>query len=480
MEIDGMTSATVAGKPREAASDSSWAPDIRKSEGPVYLAIARAIAADIQSGRLAPGARLPPQRALAERLGIDFTTVSRGYAEARQRGLIEGKVGQGTYVRARAPVSRPSPAGGRLVDMSMNLPPQFDDPALTARMWKDIAALEADGGVGLLLRYVEVGGSEPDRQAAARWLSKRLPGIPLERVLIGPGAQSSLLALTTLLAVPEDTILTEALTYPGFRALAAHLRIRLVGLAMDAQGIDPDAFEAACRRHNPKALYCTPTLHNPTTATMTIERRNAIIAVARRHGVPIIEDDAYGFVPSKSPPPLAALAPEITYYVGGLAKCLSPALRIAYLAVPDPRKAARITAALRATAAMASPLTSAIATRWIEEGTAEAVLSAVRAEAAARQEAAVRILPSGMFAAQPESFHLWLSLPAPWTRAEFATRLQATGVGAVISDAFSLDKPPEALRISLGAAKSRNDVIRGLEAIADLLSEPPALSSMVV
>src|SRR5262249_30577365 len=148
-------------------------------------------------------------------------------------------------------------------------------------------------------------------------------------------------------------------------------------------------------------------------------------------------------------PPIATLAPELTYYVSTLAKCLSPALRIAYLVVPGSRKAGRVAAALRATAAMASPLTAGIATPWIENGTANAVLSAIRAEAVARQRDAARIMPAGFAATQPESFHLWLSLKAPWTRGEFASRLRSQATGVVISDAFAVGTPPEAIRISL-------------------------------
>jgi DNA-binding transcriptional MocR family regulator len=459
----------------------TWTPAVSKSGGPVYLAIADAIEADIREGRLQPGTRLPPQRALAERLGIDFTTVTRAYSEARNRGLVEGRVGQGTYVRAQRPVSVSAPAvAGGAVDMSMNLPPQFDDAALAQRMWRGISSIEQSGGLGLLMRYQEAGGAAADREAGAVWLRQRLPGISRERVLVCPGAQGALLAVTSMLAGPHDVILAEALTYPGFRALAAHLRIHVVGLPMDREGIEPDAFETACRQAKPKALYCTPTLHNPTTATMSLERRTAIAEIARRHGVPIIEDDAYGFIPNVSPAPLAALAPELTYHVSGVAKWLSPALRVAYLAVPDNRLALRAAAAIRATAALASPLTAAIASRWIEDGTASAVLKAIRAEAAARQKEAARILPAGSFAAQPEGFHLWLTLAAPWTRAQFSARLRPAGVGVVVSDAFALGAPPEAVRVGLGAAPTRSDVVRGLEAIAELLNQSPVVSSFVV
>lgn len=160
--------------------DVSWVPALGRAGGPLYLAIADEIAADIAAGRLEDGVRLPPQRALAAALGIDFTTVSRAYNEARRRGLVEGRVGQGTYVTARRRSAvRPSSGGlaggllGSLVDMSMNLPPLFDDPALSEKMWADVAALD-QRGPELLMRYQPVGGAERDRAAGAAWLKPRL------------------------------------------------------------------------------------------------------------------------------------------------------------------------------------------------------------------------------------------------------------------------------------------------------------------
>lgn len=460
-------------------NQASWTPVIRKSDGPVYLAIADALSADIASGRLAGGFRLPPQRTLADALGIDFTTVSRAYAEARKRGLIDGRVGQGTYVRARRPAEGRTVSTG-LVDMSMNLPPRFDDPALVARMWDGIADLRADDGLGLLLRYQEAGGTGRDRAAGTRWLSPRLGVVPAERLLVCPGAQGALLVLAGVLAGPGETICTEALTYPGFRSLAAHLRINLVGVPIDEHGLIPEGFESACREHKPKALYCTPTLHNPTTATVPLDRREALIEIARRHQVPIIEDDAYGALPAAPVPPLAALAPDLVYHVAGLAKCLSPALRVAYLVLPDGRSAARVAGAIRATASMASPLTAAIATRWIEDGTADAVLAAIREESRRRQAIASAILPPGSCQADPQGFHAWLRLAGPWTRGEFTARLRSAGIGAVASDAFAITSPPEAVRLGLGAAANRDDLGDSLHIVADLLSQSPSVSSMVV
>ncbi|MDE1150227.1 MAG: PLP-dependent aminotransferase family protein [Azospirillaceae bacterium] len=464
-----------------------WKPVVSKAAGPVYLAIADAIAADVAAGRLAPGTRLPPQRTLADQLGIDFTTVSRAYAEARRRGLVEGKVGQGTYIRAvaaaaLAPAARSTLAAGNggMVDMSMNLPPRFTDAALAAELWSTVSALETGGGLDLLMRYQEPGGSVRDRAAGVAWLSGRLPGATVERTLVCPGAQGALLATLGVLAAPGDTVLVEPLSYPGLLSLAAHLRLRCLAVPSDAAGPLPDAFRAMCGTHTPRVFYTNPTLQNPTSLTIPLARRQALADIARAQGVMIVEDDAYGALPRQPVPPFAALAPDIVYHIAGLAKCLAPALRIAYLVAPDTRAAARLAGSLRATAAMASPLTAALATRWIEDGTAHRVLDAIRDEARARQHLAAGILPPDAVTADPEGFHLWLRLSLPWTRGEFAARLRTVGIGVVASDAFAQANPPEAVRLGLGAPASRDDLVLGLRIVADLLDQPPALSSLVV
>lgn len=451
----------------------AWAAGVSKADRPVYAAIVAAMAAAITDGRLNVGDRLPPQRTLARALGVDLTTVTRAYSEAALRHLVEARVGQGTFV-AKTHVSARAPVRGA-ADMSMNLPPLFDDPALTHRMWSAAGAIERTGGLPLLLGYQDAGGSAADRAAGTQWLRHRLPDVTEDRVCVAAGAQGSLLALTTLLAQRGDVVCAEALTYPGLRALAAHLGVKVVGLAMDAEGLLPDAFDAACRAHAPKALYCTPTLNNPTTATMSEARRAAVAEVARRHGVAIVEDDAYGRLPADGPPPLAAFAPELTWYVGGVAKALSPALRIAYVAAPDARRATRLSGALRASVGMASPLTAAIATRWIGEGTDLAVLAALRRETEVRFALVRQILGGHAFAGRPDAFHVWLPLPAGWNRGAFSARLGARGVGVVMSDAFAtLADPPEAVRLSLGAPETRRDLAAALRQVRELLDQDPA------
>jgi DNA-binding transcriptional MocR family regulator len=456
---------------------TDWAPDLSARDKPHYLAIADAIADDIRSGRLAAAERLPPQRALARRLDLDFTTVARGYVEAQKRGLIESVVGRGTFVRASARRRHgPMALHPEIVDLSMNLPPEPDDPELLDRMQDGFEAVGRD--LVYLMRYQGFGGVEADKDAASKWLSRRALVPTQDRLFISPGAHPALLGILSLLAKAGDTILSEAITYPGARSIAAQLGLRLVGLPMDDEGVDADAFAQACERHSPKAIYLNPTLLNPTTHTISLPRRVAIAAIARRFGVPIVEDDPYGFLPTNGPQPFALLAPELTWHVAGLAKCMGAGLRIAYVVVPDARAGWLFASAVRTATVMASPVTVALATRWILDGTGESLLAAVRRESIERQRLAAAILPPGLCRADPVAFHLWVSLPVPWTRSAFVGHMRATGVGVVASDAFATDAPPpEAVRVCLGGPADRASVRGALEFMAHALTEQPALAS---
>jgi DNA-binding transcriptional MocR family regulator len=454
-----------------------WTPDLSDTGRPRYLAIADVIADDIKAGRLTGGDRLPPQRKLAQRLAIDFTTVARGYVEAQRRGLVEARVGQGTFVRGKArDAVLTRPARTEAVDLSMNLPPEPTDPDLIERMNAGLTEVARD--LVALLRYQGFGGSRADKDAASAWLSRRAMVPSQERIFVTPGAHPAIAGILALLAKPGDVILCEALTYPGVRSIAAQQGLTLVGLPMDDDGIDPDALAKACDALRPKALYLNPTLQNPTTITVPPARRAAIVAVARRHELPIIEDDAYGFIPAHGPPPLASIAPDITWHIAGLAKCIGAGLRAAYVVAPDARSGWPFAAVLRANNVMASPLTVALATRWIEDGTADSILRFIRRETEARQKLAQSLLPEGSFRADPLSFNLWVPLPKPWTRSAFIGHMRSTRIGIVASDAFTvLGEPSEAVRVCLGGPAKREQIATALDFMAHALTESPTLVS---
>ena len=455
---------------------TDWLPDLTRSDKPRYIAIADLIAEDVRSGRLSAGDRLPPQRKLASKLAIDFTTVARGYVEAQRRGLIESRVGQGTFVRgAMRGNAIDGAARENIVDLSMNLPPEPTDPDLVGRMRDGCAEVARD--LVFLLRYQGFGGTHADKDAASAWLGRRALVPKQERIFVVPGAHPAIMGILSLLAKPGESVLCEAITYPGVRSIAAQLGLELIGLPMDRDGIDPDAMAHACETRKPKAIYLNPTLQNPTTLTIPEARRAAIVAVARRYRLPIVEDDAYGFIPSHGVHPLAAMAPDITWHIAGLAKCIGAGLRAAYVVVPDAKSGWPFAAALRAANVMASPLTVALATRWIEDGTADMILRFIRTETAARQKMVASILPVGSYRAEPLSFNLWVPLPEPWTRSAFVGHMRATRIGVVASDAFVVaGEPGETVRVCLGGPLSRDRVRSAIEFMAHALSEEPALA----
>ncbi|RYF80371.1 MAG: aminotransferase class I/II-fold pyridoxal phosphate-dependent enzyme [Comamonadaceae bacterium] len=248
-----------------AETPRHWLKRIREGAKPAYILLAELIAEDIHRGVLSVRDPLPTLRELARDLGLNYTTVARGYTEARKRGLIDTHVGIGTVVRGSHP-GLPIRSGTGAA-MSMNSPPEPLQPELLAQMNAAAAAVfgGAPAGIHALLRYQDFGGDHADREAGVQWLRSHLPRCQAGQVLVAPGIHSVLMALMTLLARPGDTVCVESLCYPGIKAMAAQLRIRLQALNMDDEGVLPDAFEHACKTLQPRALICNPTLHNPTT-----------------------------------------------------------------------------------------------------------------------------------------------------------------------------------------------------------------------
>lgn len=446
-----------------------WIPQIGRSGGPRYLAIADAIERDARSGALGPGARLPAQRRLAERLGIDFTTVSRAYSEAQARGLVDSHVGRGTFVRPGGAAPAVDPRRAREHDLLMNMPPEPDDPELLAAMREGLVTVAAN--LVPLLRYQSSVGSEQDRAAAMSWLSVRGMVPNLDRIAVTPGAHATMTAVLSLLAEPGDAVLCEAITYPGVRSIAAKRGLALIGLPGDGDGILPDALDAAITAHRPKALYLNPTLQNPTTRTIPAERRMEIARVMRRHGLPLIEDDAYGFIPPSPPAPIATLAPELTWHIGGLAKCIGAGLRLAFTITPDSRAAYLLGQTVRTMTVMPSPISSALVTRWIEDGTADRIRRFIRAETAARQALAAEILGGFSFESDPHAFNIWFRLPEGAGRADLMGRMAGRAIGIMPSDAFTVVGPPsEYVRVCLGGSITRDQLRDGLMFMSNTLS----------
>jgi DNA-binding transcriptional MocR family regulator len=447
-----------------------WKPEIESLAGPKYLAIAEMLARDIEIGTLGDGDRLPPQRALAEALGVDLTTVTRAYGEAQRLGLIEGDGRRGSFVRSK-PKAATRADTGNPIDPGMNAPPEVPGGSFAEAFGKSATALlrSADGNAAF--QYQPSGGMPSVREAGATLLAGR--GIPAheDSVLVAAGGQHGLHAIFSAELKAGDLLAVPAFVYPGLLSLARRYGVILRIIPTDDQGIDPGALDAACRSEPLRALYLVPTNDNPTTVTMGVDRRKAIAEIADRHGLLVIEDDAYGLLPEAPLPPVASFVPHLTWHIASVSKILSPGLRVAWLRAPDIGKAWRLAADMHETAIMAPPLNAAVVADWVRSGVFDRIVGEVRAEAVARQALVRDCLPAGSYAAQHEGYHLWLKLPADADPVQIAQAIRPHGISAIPGDAFAVDRATvrPALRVSIGASIPRERLERGLRLLGALI-----------
>lgn len=432
--------------------------------------IAATLEAEIRGGRLLPGARLPTHRDLAVRHGVALNTASSAMRLLEVRGLVVGEVGRGSFVRAPGHADTASfrieePSG--VIDLSRNV---MSLPGLADR-FERAARLVLRRERAALADYQPHAGRVADRAAGAAWLSRRgLPDDP-SRVVICAGAQHAVTVALMATTRPGDAIAVEAMSWPGIAASAAALGLQVLPVPMDGDGLRPRALLRLAARHRIAALYCMPSLQNPTGVTMPARRREAVAAIARRFDFRIIEDDAYGFLTEDGPPvlPLAALAPERSWHLRSTSKSFTPGLRTAWMLVPPGQEEAA-TRLIRATIWTAPPLGAAIASLWVGDGTATLLEAEKRCEARARQALARELLPiQASPKSHPASMHLWLDLPRGTAAQELVQRLVTLGVRISPGAAFGISSAPNSVRLALGAPTDRDDLTRALRIVAGAL-----------
>jgi len=417
-----------------------------------YKVVVDAFASDIRAGRLPSGTRLPTHRQLAAREGIALVTASRVYAELEAMGLVSGEQGRGTFVRD---IALPTGHGiyqqsvaADTIDLNFNyssLPGQAD---LLRHALRELAT---SGDLEALLRYQPHRGRPHDRAAVARHLRQRGLAVSAEHVMIVSGAQHGLAATIMATLRAGDVVAADALTYPGFKALARTLRLELAPLPATQHGPDLDALEQLCAERRVRAVYAMPTLHNPLGWVMDAPSRARLVEIARRHDLLIIEDASYAYLVDEPPPPLAALAPEVTVYVSGLSKSVATGLRVGFVAAPVPVVPA-IERAIRVTTWNTPAITTAIACRWLEDGTVSRLEARRRDDARTRQSMARDVLAGLPQISHPSSYFVWLPLPEGARADRIVASLAREHISVSTAEPFATSAPaPQALRLALGS-----------------------------
>ncbi|MCD5992613.1 PLP-dependent aminotransferase family protein [Pseudomonas sp. CDFA 602] len=432
-----------------------------------YKSLVDRFAADIRSGHLPPGSRLPTHRKLATTEGLALVTATRVYAELEAMGLVSGEAGRGTFVRETAlspglGVDQKEVAVG-MIDFNFNYPAL---PGQAELLRKALRQLALSGDLEALLRYQPHAGRLHERAAVACHLHVRGLVVDAGQVLIVNGAQQGLAVAMMALLKPGDVIAADTLTYSGFKVLAETLHLEVLPIPVLENGPDLDALEALCHQRYVKAVYAMPTLHNPLGWVMDAAQRQKLVTIARQHGLLIIEDAAYAFLVENAPAPLAQLAPERTVYVSGLSKSVATGLRVGFVAAPVD-KVHVMERTLRATTWNTPGVMTAIATGWLEDGTVLQLETEKRRDAQARQALAREVLAGVHFLSHHASYFLWLPLPEDARADQVAMALLRQNVAVSTAEPFAIaGSAPHAIRIALGSV-GMEDLRRGLEKVRD-------------
>jgi DNA-binding transcriptional MocR family regulator len=414
---------------------------------PIYQQIARHFRAQIESGRLGPGDRLPPTRDLARQLGIGRISVVSAYAQLQAEGLIAAHAGRGTYVSGargldgalRQFIGAPDipmreitrlAEGPGVIAFSGGAPPEEFLPVEALRHALNLV-LDRDGAVAVA--YEEADGYPPLRAGVTEYVSSLGIQCQPDDVLITGGTQQALDLVVQTVLGEGDALITANPTYLGLLDIAHVRRVRPVGVPVDGDGMRLEAVEAAIREHRPGLIYAAPTFHNPTGAVMPLHRRRQLLALAAQHNIPVLEDavkalDEHGLV----------------LHASGFSKILLPGTRIGYVIASGALRE-RLARVKQAADICTPGLNQRAIHVFLANGALIGHLNRVRLELRERCTAAclaaTRYLPPGSQWAEPSGgMYLWVRLPddGPTAAELYVTAIQH-GVAYAIGTLFYTD-----------------------------------------
>lgn len=417
-----------------------------------YKTIVDRYAQLIRSATLTAGTRLPTHRTLAAREHISLATATRVYAELEKMGLVSGETGRGTFVRE---ILLPSGLGidqqavaTDVLDLNFNYPALPGQGELLREALRQIAGA---GDIESHLRYQPHAGRQTEREIVAAHLSGPHFQPSADNLLIVNGAQHGLTIALMGLLRPGDVVAVDALTYPGFKALAALYHLEPIAIPATPAGPDLGALRQICQKRHVRAIYTMPTLHNPLGWVLDLNQRQALVNIAREHDLLIIEDTAYSWLIRRPPPPVASLAPERTIYVTGFSKNVATGLRVGAVVCPPAMRPA-LERAIRATTWNTPSVMTAMVCHWIQDGTVARFETLKRRDARQRQQVLKRVMEDLPCITHPDSYFAWLPL-ADEARADRVVKaLMDHNISVSTAEPFSTSGTvPQAIRVALGS-----------------------------
>ncbi len=442
----------------------SWQPERKELVRPRYLSLAAKLAHDIDSGVLPPGTRLPPQRELADWLDLNFTTVTRAYDICRERGLVYGITGRGTFV---APLQGgEADVGGTVFDLgAVQGFPELGYSQLleTAR---DVLNRDYTRN---LFSYGERSGTARHRAAGAFWVSRLGMGVEPRQTVVFPGVHSALVTIMLSFFDIGDALAVDEFTYGNLIDAARLTRLKLIPIEGDGEGMLPDALKRAALRRNVKGVFLMPTCANPTTVTMSKRRKDELASVIGGSGLLVLEDDAT-LVPDGSGTFFERL-PELTFHLTGSTRFLAAGSRVAFAVAPE-RYLEKLLHAHHRLTIKASALDTEIMSELILSGRAEKLV--LRKLRRAKEMNAVfgRVFPKARRDGKDIPFFRTVELPSSHRNGpEIERELHSAGVVVCHSCRFAAVKNPARsfLRLSLSSVGSKEDLRKALNKVKDYL-----------
>ncbi|HYF93607.1 MAG TPA: PLP-dependent aminotransferase family protein [Symbiobacteriaceae bacterium] len=430
----------------------------RASSTPLYQQLRDQIRQRILSGGLPAGTRLPPERSLANTLGVNRTTVVNAYRDLASEGLVEGRVGHGTVVMA-PPTPPPEGPVRPMHWAGVNEPedPVVADVNAVMRRAGSISFAHGEmapdlfpaAALGRLfarafstgrapLGYGPVAGYLPLREAIARRM-----GVNPGEVLVLGGSQLALYLISRVLLQPGDTVVVEVPSYINTLGIFESAGVRVVPVGVDRHGLQVEGLGEVFLRYRPKLLLTVPTFHNPLGVTMSLERRRQLLHLAARHQVGIVEDDPYGELQfaGERIPSLKALDPGgYVIHISSFSKSVTPGLRLAWLSA-SPAVVERIAAARGILDFRAALLSQWVMDAFIREGDFDQHLQRLRPMLLRRRDTLAAALkqhmPAGVTWHVPDGgYNLWCALPRPLRARRLLSEAAREGVAFIPGDYY--------------------------------------------
>lgn len=443
----------------------------RSSPQPLYRQLADHVQRAIRSGALPTGARLPTVRQLAQQAGVTRLTAHHAYGELQSGGWIESVVGRGTFVAERiasqalaTDIGREMSARGVIHDMLRlaHLPGirslAMADAATDLFPLRDMRrAVEDAAAMG-----AEVFGASPTqgdallRTVLVDVVQQRGIQATPDELMITSGVTQGMALLARTLARPGDTVVVEQPTYLGALNVFGAAGLRVLGVPMDDEGMQTDRLESLLSAHNPRFIYTIPTYHNPRGTCMSLARRTHLLALAERHGIPVIEDDIYALISYNAPPAPSLRSMDtrgLVVYISSFSKSLMPGLRMGYL-LASPQILNALVNAKQADDLFSSVLTQRALALFIQRGWLQAHIRRTLPHYRARRDALLgamtRFFPSDVRWNEPNGgFSVWAELPPGIITTDVYLAAIERGLAVVPGDVFFAGTPPQsAIRLS--------------------------------